>query len=172
MMFLISRLQGLHLGRLSMGVGALVLLKISSTAMAEADKASPRDVAVVQSCLSSARGKELKGERCIGVIADPCLKQAKSTADSNTCADRERLVWDSMLNEHYRRMIQGLDDDQKIKAREMQRVWMDNRDKTCAFYWDFFQGTMASPMGSYCVVRETARRAMFLKFFADETKGR
>ena len=46
------------------------------------------------------------------------------------------------------------------------------RDKTCAFYWDFFQGTMASPMSAYCNVRETARRAMFLIFFMDEAEGR
>jgi uncharacterized protein YecT (DUF1311 family) len=54
----------------------------------------------------------------------------------------------------------------------MQRSWIETRDKTCAFYWDYFQGTMASPMSSYCNVRETARRVMFLKFFMDEAEGR
>ena len=108
----------------------------------------------------------------IGVVADPCLKQARSTADSNACAGRELAVWDSMLNDTYRRLGEHLDEQQKIKARDMQRAWIESRDKTCTFYWDYFQGTMASPMSSYCVVRETARRAMFLKFFLDESQGR
>jgi uncharacterized protein YecT (DUF1311 family) len=131
-----------------------------------------RDVAVVQDCLKSQRGRELKGERCIGVVVDPCLKRARSTADQNACADRELAVWDDILNETYRRLGRHLDDEQKGKAREMQRSWIETRDKTCAFYWDYFQGTMASPMSSYCNVRETARRAMFLKFFMDEAEGR
>jgi uncharacterized protein YecT (DUF1311 family) len=131
-----------------------------------------RDVAVVQDCLKSQRGRELKGERCIGVVVDPCLKRARSTADQNACADRELAVWDDILNETYRRLGKHLDEEQQGKAREMQRSWIETRDKTCAFYWDYFQGTMASPMSSYCNVRETARRAMFLKFFMDEAEGR
>ena len=81
-------------------------------------------------------------------------------------------MWDDILNETYRRLGQRLDDDQKAKARDMQRAWIESRDKTCVFYWDYFQGTMASPMSAYCNVRETARRAMLLIFFVDEAEGR
>jgi uncharacterized protein YecT (DUF1311 family) len=153
---------------------ALNLAIALSPSLSVAQSAAPgaRDVAVVQSCLKSQRGRDLKGERCIGVVADPCLKSARSTADQNACADRELAVWDDILNETYRRLGAHLDEEQKGKAREMQRSWIETRDKTCAFYWDYFQGTMASPMSSYCNVRETARRAMFLKFFLDETEGR
>src|SRR4029453_13971433 len=142
-----------------------------SVGVAESATPSARDVAAVQNCLKSQRGRELKGERCIGVVADPCLKRARSTADQNACADRELAVWDDILNESYRRLARQLDEEQKGKARDMQRSWIETRDKTCAFYWDYFQGTMASPMSSYCNVRETARRAMFLKFFLDESEG-
>ena len=144
----------------------------ATAGFAETAKPNPRDVVGVQNCLKAPRGKELKGERCIGLVADPCLKQARSTADSNACADRELAVWDAMLNDTYRRLADHLDDEQKVKARDMQRAWIESRDKTCAFYWDYFQGTMASPMSSYCAVRETARRSMFLKFFLDESEGR
>jgi uncharacterized protein YecT (DUF1311 family) len=151
----------------------LVVLALSPAgSLAESSKPNPRDVEAVQNCLKSQRGQELKGERCIGVVADPCLKRAGSTADRNACADRERAVWDAMLNDIYGRLGNHLDEEQKTKARDMQRVWIDARDKTCAFYWDYFQGTMASPMSAYCNVRETARRAMFLKFFLDESKVR
>ena len=152
------------------GIGVAILVPIAG--FAETATPDPRDVAAVQGCLKSQRGKELKGERCIGVVADPCLKRARSTADSNACADRELAVWDTMLNDTYRRLGEHLDEQQKTKARDMQRAWIEARDKTCTFYWDYFQGTMASPMSSYCVVRETARRAMFLKFFLDESEGR
>src|SRR5262245_7888973 len=153
---------------------ALALAIALSPSFSVGQSAAPnaRDVAVVQDCLKSQRGRELKGERCIGVVVDPCLKRARSTADQNACADRELAVWDDILNETYRRLGRHLDEEQKGKAREMQRSWIETRDKTCAFYWDYFQGTMASPMSLYCNVRETARRAMFLKFFMDESEGR
>jgi len=152
----------------------LATMIVLSPSFSVGQSAAPnaRDVAVVQDCLKSQRGRELKGERCIGVVVDPCLKRARSTADQNACADRELAVWDDILNETYRRLGKHLDEEQKDKAREMQRSWIETRDKTCTFYWDYFQGTMASPMSSYCNVRETARRAMFLKFFMDEAEGR
>jgi len=155
----------------SVALVAAVALSLGS-AVAETAAPNARDAAAVQDCLKSQRGRDLSGERCIGVVVDPCRKRARSTADQNACADRELRVWDDILNETYRRLAQRLDDDQKAKARDMQRAWIENRDKTCAFYWDFFQGTMASPMSSYCNVRETARRAMFLIFFMDEAEGR
>lgn len=155
----------------ALAAAVMIVLPLGS-ALAETAAPTARDVAAVQDCLKSQRGRDLKGERCIGVVVDPCLKRARSTADQNACADRELRVWDDILNETYRRLGQRLDDDQKAKARDMQRAWIENRDKTCAFYWDFFQGTMASPMSSYCNVRETARRAMFLIFFMDEAEGR
>jgi uncharacterized protein YecT (DUF1311 family) len=156
-----------------LGVALALAIALSpSLGVAQSDAPRARDVAAVQNCLKSPRGRELKGERCIGVVADPCLKNARSTADQNACANRELAVWDAMLNDTYRRLSTHLDEEQKSKARDMQRVWIENRDKTCTFYWDYFQGTMASPMGSYCNVRETARRAVFLKFFLDESEGR
>src|SRR5215475_7681952 len=81
------------------------------SAKAETAVPNTRDVATVQDCLKSQRGRDLKGERCIGVVVDPCLKRARSTADQNACADRELKVWDDIL--------------------DMQRAWIENRDKTC-----------------------------------------
>lgn len=156
-------------GAVSIGFGAFVLAVTASHA--ENAKPEARDVATIQNCLKSQRGKELQGERCIGVVADPCLQRAHSTADSTACADRENLVWDAMLNGAYQNLGDSLDEEQKTKARDMQRSWIESREKTCAFYWDYFQGTMASPMSAYCVARETARRAMFLQKFVDDSKG-
>jgi len=141
---------------------------------AKPEKPNARDSAAVQSCIKSARGGPLQQERCIGIVADPCAKRpgTESTAGQVACADRELAVWDDILNETFRRLRDKLDEDQKIKLRDMQRAWIDSRDRTCAFYRDFYQGTMASPMTAFCANRETARRALFLLGFLDDAEGR
>jgi uncharacterized protein YecT (DUF1311 family) len=56
-----------------------------------------------------------------------------------------------------------LDEAQAVKLRDMQRSWLETRKRTCDFYNDYFQGSMAGPMMATCFNRETARRAMFLR---------
>ena len=124
----------------------------------------------IEDCVKTAApaGKAMSNaERCIGIVSNPCLDgpRTKSTADMNACIDRERAVWDDILNETFRRLREKLDEAQRVKLRDMQRAWLASRDATCAFYWDFYQGTMASPMAASCVNRETARRALFLLGF-------
>jgi uncharacterized protein YecT (DUF1311 family) len=69
-------------------------------------------------------------------------------------------------------MMAALEPDQQAKLREMQRSWIVTRDLTCAFWYDYFQGTMANPMIAYCNNRETARRAIFLRVFAADIAER
>ena len=88
------------------------------------------------------------------------------------CYDRERAVWDDILNESFRRLLGKLDADQITKKREMQRAWIASRDKTCGFLYDYFQGTMANPMIAACTSRETGRRALYLLGFADDAEGK
>jgi uncharacterized protein YecT (DUF1311 family) len=143
----------------------IAALMMTAAASAESAKPAPKDAAAVRACLNSERGGELDGERCIGVIADPCLETAASTADMNDCATREYRVWDALLNDAFGQVRKLLDAKQQIKLRDMQRAWIASRDKTCQFYWDFHQGSIASPMAAYCMARETARRVMFLRRF-------
>jgi uncharacterized protein YecT (DUF1311 family) len=129
----------------------------------------------VQDCIKTAApaGKSMtNAESCVGIVSNPCLDddKAKSTADMNACIDREHAVWDDILNESFRRLREKLDETQRGKLQEMQRAWIADRDTTCGFYWDYYQGTMASPMAAACVNRETARRALFLLGFLVEDK--
>ena len=114
------------------------------------------------------------GETCIGIVSGPCLDKAAdpSTAGMVACVARERAVWDDILNETYNRLRAKLDDKQQQKLRDMQRAWIAARDATCGFYWDFYQGTMASPMSAGCVNKETAERALFLLGFLNEAEGK
>ncbi|MBI1204813.1 MAG: DUF1311 domain-containing protein [Rhodopseudomonas sp.] len=153
-------------------VAAFVILLMAGAAAAAAQPGHQAvdDSRAVQDCLKTAAGPDAdygKAERCIGMVSNPCLDsdKTKSTADMNACIDRERAVWDDILNETYRQLGEKLDAGQKTKLRAMQRAWIASRDATCQFYWDFYQGTMASPMAASCVNRETARRALFLLGF-------
>jgi uncharacterized protein YecT (DUF1311 family) len=144
---------------------AVVLTLVTSATMAETAKPSGKDVEVVRTCIFSDRGGERDGEICIGAVADKCLEDANSTAEMNACSDRELRVWDAWLNETYAELRKLLDAKQQIKLRDMQRAWIASRDKSCGFYWDFHQGTIASPMTAYCTMKETARRVLFLRHF-------
>jgi uncharacterized protein YecT (DUF1311 family) len=151
----------------------LVFAVLLAAPAAAADKPDAKASATIQDCVKtkSANGT---GELCIGIVSGPCLDRddTKSTADMANCVSREQAVWDDILNETYRRLREKLDDTQQTKLREMQRAWILARDKTCAFYWDFFQGTMATPMSAGCVNRETAQRALFLLGFLNEAEGK
>lgn len=153
----------------ALGLAAIVLMAAPALAQERPD---PGDLAAIRKCITS---KPDKQETCIGLLSYPCLddpKKVQSTADMVACSTRERVVWDDILNDAYRRLRKALDEQQQEKLRDMQRAWVVSRDKTCAFFWDFFQGTMASPMTAQCVSKETAQRALFLLNFLDDTKGK
>ncbi len=88
------------------------------------------------------------------------------------CYNREQRVWDKILNDSYKAMMDGLEPEQQQKLRAMQRTWIQTRDLTCAFYYDYFRGSMANPMMASCDNRETARRAIYLRIFAQRYVAR
>jgi uncharacterized protein YecT (DUF1311 family) len=143
-------------------------------ALAEDDKPDTRASAAIQRCIKARSAADQEWERCIGVVSKPCLDRDKtrSTADIVACISREQKVWTHVLNDTYQRLLAKLDDDQQVKLREMQRAWADSRDKTCAFYWDYFQGSMAVPMSAGCDNREIGRRALFLLGFLNDAEGK
>ncbi len=144
------------------------MITLASGAFAQSNRPDAGATKDIEDCIKTAAGPSAAmsaAESCIGIVSTPCLKEAKSTADMNRCNDREKAVWDDILNETYRRLGKKLDAEQQGKLRDMQRAWIVSRDKTCGFYWDYYQGTMASPMAAACVNHETARRALFLLGF-------
>lgn len=144
----------------------------ASSALAK-DRPDARAAAAIQDCVKSKSAAGM-GETCIGIVSGPCLDKAAdpSTTGMVACVARERAVWDDILNETYNRLRAKLDAKQQQKLRDMQRAWVAARDATCAFYWDFYQGTMASPMSAGCVNKETAERALFLLGFLNEAEGK
>ncbi len=150
----------------------LVFVLPAASAFAQNDKPDAEASAAIHACVKSAGADDAKRDACVGIVSGPCLsrEETKSTADMLDCIAREQVVWDDILNETYRRLRGKLDEGQKVKLRDMQRAWIVSREKTCGFYWDYFQGTMASPMGADCGSRETARRALFLLGFLEDAE--
>ncbi|MDR3465265.1 MAG: DUF1311 domain-containing protein [Xanthobacteraceae bacterium] len=127
--------------------------------------------APVAACLHAAGDKPAAQERCIGKVSGACIgpdEGARSDGDVIGCLDGEQAQWDKLLNASYQALLKGLEPEQQAKLREMQRSWIDARKKSCEFFYDFFQGTMANPMIAYCMNQETARRAIFLGAFAGD----
>ena len=101
-------------------------------------KQAGRDSQAIQDCIKSVKGAATKAERCIGSVADPCLKRPGCGLNCrHGCVYRaaKLSVWDDILNEtDPAGSGDKLDAEQKVKLRDMQRAWIDSRDRTCAFY--------------------------------------
>jgi uncharacterized protein YecT (DUF1311 family) len=155
---------------------ALVAMLLAASPLVAQSRPNADDSKTVQDCIKTAApaGKPMEtAASCIGVVSTPCLNndKTKSTLDMTACIERERVVWDDILNEAYRRLGAKLDAAQKEKLRDLQRAWIASRDKSCAFYRDYIQGTIASVQTASCVNSETARRALFLYgFIYDENQ--
>jgi uncharacterized protein YecT (DUF1311 family) len=137
---------------------------------AEMRKPTAREIASIRDCVTKYADDLDEGERkCLfNLVAEPCMGKPEEAQKAVVvdCYRVENSIWDSLLNENYKSLLETLDDDQTAKARAMQRAWTGYRDTTCQFYDDKVQGSMAVTMHAACVTRESARRAMLLKFFS------
>jgi uncharacterized protein YecT (DUF1311 family) len=157
-----------------------VALSVAGPFPARADASAAKDAATIGDCLRKQNKKpggsqEADEAACLMTVARPCMggdEASISPGRQIDCLDRERTVWDAIINDSYKTMMKALDPDQQTRLREMQRSWIHTRDLTCAFWYDYFQGTMANPMIAYCNNRETARRAIFLRVFAVDIADR
>jgi len=147
-----------------------LLLTAPLAGHAQSRKATSSEVVAIRDCANKYAADLDEGERrCLfNLVATPCSEQpgGQSNVGITDCYRLEGAIWDDLLNENYKALVADLDDAQKAKLRDMQRAWIPYRDSTCAFYDTKIQGTIAQPMGAACVARETARRALLLKFFA------
>src|SRR5450756_379486 len=103
---------------------------------AQTRKPIASEVAAIRECTTKNRDNLDDGERdCLfNLVADPCFKKASDDANEAIVADCyriEELIWDGLLNDNYKSLLETLDSDQAAKARAMQRAWIAYRDTTC-----------------------------------------
>jgi uncharacterized protein YecT (DUF1311 family) len=148
---------------------AIVLSFAATAAVAQTRKPSAQEVASIRNCASKYQDDVDEGERqCLfNLVATPCTKTREGSSNLGTadCYRVEWVIWDNLLNDNFKNLIGSLDNQQNTKLRAMQQAWIAYRDTTCNFYMDKIQGSMAIPMGAACAARETARRALLLRFF-------
>jgi uncharacterized protein YecT (DUF1311 family) len=147
-------------------LAALALCRTADEGIAQSRTTSPKDVAAIRACAERFRENVSEGERrCLfALVADPCAK-SRGGQGPTECYRIEQDIWDELLNENFRTLREELDEDQKEKLRDMQRAWIAYRNSTCEFYYHKIQGSMATSMTAACLARETARRALLLRFF-------
>jgi uncharacterized protein YecT (DUF1311 family) len=78
------------------------------------------------------------------------------------CSERERAVWDAMLNGAYEALREGFDAIQRAALRDAQRAWIAYRDKNCALWYALSDGTIRQTLAAGCMSDMTARRALEL----------
>jgi uncharacterized protein YecT (DUF1311 family) len=149
---------------------AIVLSALAiSSANAQTRKPTAEEVAAIRNCAAKYQDDVDEGERhCVfNLVATPCTNTREGSSNLGTadCYRVEWVIWDNLLNENFKNLMGALDSQQTAKLRAMQQAWITYRDTTCNFYMDKIQGSMAIPMGAACAARETARRALLLRFF-------
>ncbi len=148
---------------------AVLLLGGTQAARAQDEMPTAQQIAAIRSCAEKNQDDITEAERqCLfELVATPCQStpEGQSNLGMADCFRLEAKIWDDLLNENYKRLRDVIDAGQAAKLRDMQWAWIASRDATCAFYDVKIQGSMAIPMGAACLARETARRALLLKFF-------
>jgi uncharacterized protein YecT (DUF1311 family) len=151
-------------------LAAVIMVVMTVPADAQSRKPTAREVAAIRDCATKNKEDVDAGEqKCLfKLVADPCTNRPSGGTDAGMadCYRIEEAIWDTLLNENYKTLLDDLDTEQTAKARAMQRAWVAYRDTTCGFYDDKIRGTMSNMMHAACNARETARRAMLLTFFS------
>ena len=149
------------------GFLAFALCVCVSLSHAQNRQPTAQEIKLVRDCAEKHPDDGKGEEECsFKLVADPCIEKNGSNLGTADCYRIETVIWDAILNDNYRELMQAIDDkDDQNKLKEMQRAWIAYRDTTCNFYWYKIHGSMSVPMTASCQLRETARRAMLLAFF-------
>ena len=145
---------------------AIVVSGMPLTGYAQTRRPTAQEVAAIRNCATQYQDDVDEGERqCLfNLVATPCTKTREGSSNLGT-ADCYRVEWVIWVNENFKNLMGALDNQRIAKLRAMQQAWITYRDTTCNFYMEKIQGSMAIPMGAACAARETARRALLLRFF-------
>jgi hypothetical protein len=85
----------------------------------------------VEACLTASKAPP-NSDACIGASSNRCIgpdECAKSSSEVVARLDGEQKQWDKVLNSSFQKLP-----EQQAKLRDMQRVWIDARDRTYTFY--------------------------------------
>ena len=133
-------------------------------------------MAATEECLAS----EGRFDDCVGASAQDCMASApggETTVGMGYCLEQEWQEWDAQLNMHYGEVraearatdaemqeIGATTPSQEAALRDMQRAWIGFRDGLCDYERSLWGGgTGGGPATLSCLMRETARQALYLQ---------
>jgi uncharacterized protein YecT (DUF1311 family) len=108
----------------------------AETARAQTRKPSANEIASIRACATRNKDNLEDGERrCLfRLVAQPCMGKQPDNASEHVAADCFRMegaIWDGLLNENYKALLDTLDSDQTARAQAMQRAWIDVDPDAC-----------------------------------------
>ena len=133
-------------------------------------KPTAQEVAAIRNCATKYHDDVDEGERqCVfNLVATPCTNTREGSSNIGTadCYRVEWVIWDNLLNENFKNLMGALDSQQTAKLRaRCSKPGSPTATRPAIFSMDKIQGSTAIPMGAACAARETARRALLLRFF-------
>jgi hypothetical protein len=142
-----------------------VLIFASGMTVASAQQLAGRET--IEKCLAATASEPAGfGGRCIGIVADPCIRKAEGSAsdvkDKKACAARELAVWNEILKAALRQIKAGADGKMNASVVSAQTTWSQSLKTLCPIF-DKLDPGMSEGGAEYCSLQETARRALMLK---------
>jgi hypothetical protein len=159
-----------HLANRISHVLAAALLALMATATgAIAENLNP-DGLTIANCLKAEVGKGASGVVCIGIVADPCLAALRekdgAAAEAVTCSAREIAVWQLRLRQAGQSASKAGGKKLAAALAASQRRWSESMKQLCPLFENLDPGM--SPGGAnYCILQETAMRALMLERLAE-----
>jgi uncharacterized protein YecT (DUF1311 family) len=163
---------------LALGRAVLVLLACVSTAMIAPDARAASDADVITTCLQTEASGGRNYHACVGRLTGSCVGNPPTQSDLEMaeCARRETAVWDDILNDEYKHLMDVLKGKAADSVRQAQRLWVEMRDIDCRVPVEMAQGVAASegdevPEGgtsarldaNQCMLDHTADRAIQMR---------
>ena len=139
-------------------LAAMALLLAAPTSWAQPAAA---DRAAIEACL--AREGASLGDKCIGLVADPCIAAANGESDkARACAARELAVWAAEMAAALKRVRAGGFREISRDTDQGQQAWTASVDALCPAL-DRIDPGMLPGGATYCRMHETASRALMLR---------
>ena len=99
---------------------------------------------------------------------DPC-NNATTQQQINACTQQKAQAADRQLNQTYKRLITGLNQQQRATLEKSQVAWIQFKDATCAYEKSRFTGGSIAPsVYSMCLERLTRQRTTDLENYLKE----
>ena len=122
---------------------------------------SAADKATIEACLER-EGASL-GDKCIGLVADPCIAAANGESDkAQACAARELAVWQAEMAAALKRVRAGGFREIGRDTDQAQQAWTASVNALCPAL-DRIDPGMLPGGATYCRMHETASRALMLR---------